>query len=98
MARSLRRSALVIIVLLLAVMMLSSGALASRTIVEDDFERADGKPPTKEKWDVFKESDDDVVIIEDDTLLIEGEAFVKTTTPIAFHSLELAIQVDVAIR
>jgi len=98
MARSLRRSALVIIVLLLAVMMLSSGALASRTIVEDDFERADGKPPTKEKWDVFKESDDDVVIIEDDTLLIEGEAFVKTTTPTPFHSLELAVQVDVAIR
>ncbi len=98
MARSLRRSALVIIVILLAVMMLSSGALASRTIVEDDFDRADGKPPTKEKWDVFKESDDDVVIIEDDTLLIEGEAFVKTNTSIPFHSLELAVQVDVAIR
>ena len=98
MARSLRRSVLVIIVLLLAVMMLTSGALASRTIIKDDFDREDGKKPNKSTWNVTKASENDTVVIDDETLLIEGEAFAKTKTPNPFHSLELAIQVDVAIR
>jgi predicted cation transporter len=95
MARSLRRSALIVILVALAVMMLTTGALASRTILEDNFKRADGKAPDKAKWTIVE----DIAYIQAETLVCEGDGQVVTyleKTP--FHSMELAMRVDVAIR
>ena len=95
MARSLRRSALVLILVALAVMMFTTGALASRTILKDDFKGADGSDPDGAKWTVVE----DIAMLEAETLLCQGDGQVVTyLEKIPFHSMELAMRVDVAIR
>ncbi len=94
MARSLRRSALVIIVLLLAFMMLSSGALATRTILKDNFNRADGKEPDSARWDIISGTP----VIMSENLVCEDDDAVETYFANAFHSKEFSVEVDVAIR
>jgi predicted cation transporter len=95
-ARSLRRYALVIIVLMLAVMMLSSGALASRTILKDDFSRGDGKDPDPARWTIDKDADN--ALIDDGKLVCEDDGYAETHIQPEFHSKELEVTVDVAIR
>jgi len=98
MARSLRRSALIILLIALAVMMLTSGAMASRTILKDDFTRDDGKAPDKKRWTVIDPGDDDSALIFEDNLVCEGEGKAETYMELEFHSKELAVRVDVAVR
>jgi predicted cation transporter len=99
MARSLRRSALVIIVLLLAVMVLSSGAMASRIILKDNFgNKDDGSVPSNKRWIVMDDNAGDSVLIYDGHLVCEGEGKAQTKMFLEFHSMELAVSVDVAIR
>ncbi len=98
MARSLRRNALMVLVLLLAFMVLSTGAMASRTILKDDFTRSDGSEPSDKRWTVEAEDVEDTALIFDKNLVCDGEVRVETKIEPEFHSMELEVRVDVEIR
>ena len=98
MARSARRSALLVIVLLLALMMLSTGAVASRTIIKDDFSRDDGQLPDRARWDVIDAGAGDSVLVFDENLVCEGDGAAETFIEPEFHSKELEVRVDVEVR
>jgi predicted cation transporter len=97
-ARTLRRGVLLTIVLLLAVMMLTSGALASRTILKDDFTKNDGKDPDRDRWTVLDEGTEDSVLVFSEHLVCEGEGKAESDIKPDFHSQELEVTVDVEIR
>ena len=96
MAGSMRRSALLIIVILLALMLLSSGAMATRTIIKDDFGRDDGKLPDPDRWNVPKEVRDSVQIFNKN-LVCEGEGKAETFIEPDFHSTQFEVVVNVSI-
>ncbi len=94
----MRRSVLLLMVLLLAFMLLSTGAMASRTILKDDFTRGDGKVPDKAKWNVIEVDAEDSARVFDGNLVCEGNGAAETRIEPAFHSMEMEVRVDVEIR
>jgi predicted cation transporter len=97
-ARSLRRSTLLVIALLVAFMVLSTGVLASRTILEDNFNKKDdGSEPSDKRWDVDAEGTGNSALVFDGHLVCEGEARVETYIVPEFHSREFAVEVNVSI-